>query len=59
MNKCRSCSAKIVWMITSEGKRIPVDWCDDLKNDMVFDHKQHTSHFATCPNAKSHRRARK
>lgn len=63
--RCRSCSAPIVWMKTINDKNIPVDpdgideadleWRGDHP---LFDQKEHVSHFATCPHAKSHRRPR-
>lgn len=43
--KCRSCAAAIFWIVTAHGKHMPVD-------------PDGTSHFATCPNAAKHRRAR-
>lgn len=56
--QCRSCNAPIVWFTTVSGKRTPID-ADTVKpEDEVLDLKRHTSHFATCPNANQHRRAR-
>ena len=63
--KCRSCDAAIVWMITRNGKNIPVDvdsvdecdleWGDDDKPG--FERAAgHVAHFETCPNAANHRR---
>lgn len=40
---CSTCAAIIFWIITPNGKRMPVD-------------PDGTSHFATCPDAKRHRR---
>jgi hypothetical protein len=42
---CRSCGADIWWIVTAAGKKMPVD-------------ADGTSHFATCPNAAQHRKAR-
>lgn len=42
---CRSCAAPIFWIVTTHGKKMPVD-------------RDGTSHFATCPNAAAHRRRR-
>jgi hypothetical protein len=54
---CRSCSAAIVWFRTASGKRMPVDEATTLPTDAEhqLDLKRHVSHFATCPNAATHR----
>jgi hypothetical protein len=58
IRSCKSCSAPIVWLKTVAGKNMPVDAdtvkADDLFN--LFDSSKHRSHYATCPNAKKHRR---
>lgn len=41
---CSSCQARVMWVITPAGRKMPVDPGTDF------------SHFATCPNADSHRR---
>ncbi len=41
--RCKSCGASIFWIVTTFGRRMPVDG-DGL------------SHFATCPDAAKHRR---
>lgn len=41
--KCKSCEAPIFWVKTAAGKNMPVDVAT------------HESHFATCPNADTHR----
>lgn len=79
MAKCRSCQAKIVWAITENGKKMPIDptpvrdgnviktgnRVDGLEEvhvissrDVMEDDQRarYTAHFATCPNAKAHRR---
>jgi hypothetical protein len=53
---CRSCSAPIVWLRTVAGKAMPVDSATVKDVDQLFDSSKHRSHFATCPNAKKHRR---
>jgi hypothetical protein len=69
---CRSCKAPIIWAKTNSGKNIPLDAepCTDgnicIKDGLavVVSDKQggvwplpfYKSHFATCPNAKQHRR---
>ena len=68
VTSCRSCNARIVWMATKAGKRIPVDaktvderrieW-GPSRGDVLplFQQKLgHIAHFATCPNADTHRR---
>lgn len=42
---CSGCGAAIVWVVTTKGKRMPVDG-------------DGTSHFATCPDAKRFRKPR-
>ena len=58
--RCSSCSAPIVWFVTAAGKRMPVDEATTQPTDAAhqLDLKRHKSHFATCPNANQHRRAR-
>lgn len=57
--RCSSCNARIIWLHTANGKRMPVD-ADTVKpTDTAFDPRSdQVSHFATCPNANQHRRAR-
>lgn len=43
--KCRSCDAEVVWIITKTGKMMPLN-------------VHGVSHFADCPNAAQHRKAR-
>lgn len=69
---CSSCGASIIWVKTAAGRSMPIDLvpCDD-GNVVVEDGTARTlrkgveppanvskfkSHFATCPNAASHRR---
>lgn len=66
IKKCASCGARIVWMLTSARRRMPIDAdtveFDELTTDEatclpLFDAELgHVSHFATCPNASKHRR---
>jgi hypothetical protein len=57
---CSSCGASIVWFRTSTGKKMPVEESSTLPTDAEhqLDMTRHKSHFATCPNANQHRRAR-
>lgn len=56
--RCRSCNARIIFLETSTGKKMPVDADTVEPGDELFDGKRHTSHFASCPNANQHRKAR-
>lgn len=64
ISECRSCKAKIVWMVTTRGKNMPVDFDDRVRcfldftkpRPIIFNHKTMISHFSTCPNADSHRK---
>jgi hypothetical protein len=68
---CRSCSAPIIWAKTSLGKNMPVDATPTPAGNLLLRDDgtvltlgaagagaigtRHTSHFATCPNAREHR----
>jgi hypothetical protein len=56
MANCRSCGAKISWIVTKSGKKNPVD--HDYKT-IVTDEGEvvrgRESHFATCPDAEKWR----
>lgn len=65
MSKCKGCGKKIVWGVTDEGKKIPLDpsapvyYVSDETVDSDFGptpkierERQHmVSHFKTCPKA--------
>lgn len=57
--KCRSCGARIVFLVTSTGKAMPVDADTVQPTDLAFDHQRHRSHYATCPNANDWRKSRR
>lgn len=66
--ECKSCGKLMAFLRTGRGNLIPVDWeslnrieKDDIinGNTRLFDHKRHTSHFATCPDANKYRREKK
>lgn len=58
ITRCSSCRARIVFLTTEDGKKMPVD-ADTVEPDHEeFDLRKHTSHFATCPNAGQHRKPR-
>lgn len=48
-SECRSCSAEIFWVALPSGKKGPYD--ADPTGEV-------TSHFATCPHANQHRKAK-
>jgi hypothetical protein len=62
LNKCQSCKAYIVWVITKNGKSMPIDY--DKRSEgmypisppLVYDSTRMRSHFATCPDAKKFRK---
>lgn len=56
---CASCHAQIIWFKTDGGKNMPVDADTVEPADEKLDLSRHKSHFATCPNADLHRRARR
>lgn len=63
MSTCKGCGKEIVWGITSDGKKIPLDprppvysftplvgeTLNGLKVERMYN--AHVSHFATCPKA--------
>lgn len=75
---CKSCGAKVVWVMTEAGKKMPID-PDPSEFGNIYFQKDGTvlvltkysaegqrrlgkdlflSHFVTCPNASSHRKAK-
>ncbi len=69
MARCRSCGAEVIWATTANDKPMPLDATPDPKGLFVVeggvarrataeDGYRYTSHFATCPQADQHRRAR-
>jgi hypothetical protein len=57
-HRCRSCGAAIIWLPTATGKNMPVNAGTWAQGDTTFSPGRHISHFATCPNADRHRKAR-
>lgn len=55
---CKSCKAMIVYLETDAGRTMPVNADTVEPTHAKFDAKVHVTHFATCPNAKKHRRRR-
>jgi chorismate-pyruvate lyase len=60
IKRCRSskCNARIVYLKTAAGKSIPVDADTVAPDDEMYDSSKHTSHFATCVDAKDFRKPR-
>ena len=56
---CRSCGAQILWVVTGKGKRAPLDpvW-HVVTDEEGHSYRGHMNHFATCPSADQHRRAK-
>ena len=62
-NTCRSCVASIQWAVTTAGKKVPLN-TKPLKVFVLVDRETgiygletgFESHFATCPEAKTHRK---
>lgn len=46
--ECRSCGAPIIWCLTKNGKKMPVDFPES--------NEPTTSHFATCPDGEKWRK---
>lgn len=67
---CGSCGAQIVWGVTTNGKRIPLNLPSEKRfvrargevqpqpDGLVMQVETWVSHFATCPNAAQHRKPR-
>jgi hypothetical protein len=71
---CRSCGADILWVWSIRHKKMPVDAEPSERGNLILtdapgggsmavrardgDRELYTSHFATCPNAKAHRKPR-
>lgn len=65
---CKSCGAEIIWAVTANGKRMPLDakhssgftieGIADAREGtpLIASSRVYISHFATCPNAAEHRR---
>ena len=64
ITQCRhlECKAPIVWMITLNNKRNPVNVASCTEEEKasglppIFDPKRHVSHYATCPFAHEFRK---
>lgn len=56
---CTSCGAPIVFFTTATGRLMPVDAETVAVDDKHLDVTRHRSHFATCPNAATHRKVKR
>lgn len=56
--RCRSCQARIIFLDTSAGRKMPVDADTVDDEDEEYEHGKHVSHFSTCTNPGAHRRRR-
>lgn len=69
MSQCRTCQREIIWAVTANGKRVPLDPPEKRYVDNRTGHEIATdaplsvvmdltwlSHFATCPQADEHRK---
>ena len=69
---CRSCGKPIIWAKSEKGRNMPLD-AEPMRHGLRFlidpegyahhvpsgvDDLGHRSHFATCPNAKRHRKTK-
>lgn len=55
-SKCKGCQASIIWMKTSAGKNIAVNWREELQGVKQFEFGKMEAHFSTCPDADKFRR---
>ena len=54
--RCSSCRARIIFLPTMSGKRMPV-YADTVEaTDEIYAPGRHESHFAKCPNANQFRK---
>ena len=58
ITRCKTCRARIIFLSTSSGKKMPVDADTVEADDEEFDSSRHVSHFRTCKQADQHRRPR-
>lgn len=66
--RCSSCQAEILWTVTENGKRMPVDAKpigkvtvlvrnpENAETPISKQREHFISHFATCPHAQRHRK---
>jgi hypothetical protein len=54
--KCRGCGEDVIWLVTRNGKNMPIDAATVRPGDTMFDPVHHSSHFDTCPKADKFRK---
>lgn len=74
MSTCKSCGAPVTWVLTTKGKRMPLDAVPVATGNVTVEDgyatvhaaiglfvapgPRYVSHFATCPQANQHRTPR-
>lgn len=56
IRQCNSCHAQVVWILLGSGKQMPLSVASIRTDEQGV--RWALSHFADCPNAAQHRRAR-
>lgn len=56
--RCQACQARIIFLDTAAGKKMPVDADTVEADDDVYEHGRHVSHFSTCTKPDQFRRKR-
>lgn len=56
--KTEGCNARIIFLDTDAGRKMPVDADTVEPDDDVYDKARHESHFAKCKGAAQHRKPR-
>lgn len=64
ISRCKSCNAKIIWVITENNKKMPINF-ESKKRELVYRPETgkvhfeniYESHFSTCPDAKKFRKS--
>lgn len=55
---CKACGRAIVFLPTSKGKYIPVNF-ESYSGETEFNSQVHVAHFSDCPQAKEFRKVKK
>lgn len=58
IKRCKSCNAKIIFLLTPAGKFCPTDADTVEAEDQTFEWGRHVSHFTTCTDPNKHRKSR-
>lgn len=46
--RCKACNARIIFLMTSSGKKMPVDADTVDAEDEVYEQGKHVNHWGTC-----------